>query len=303
MSSTHICVLVPRPSTNRPTVRQAVEVDRGHRRLEGAESVGDGDTAAQLHALGHCRAVPEGHERRAVDLRAEDPCQTGGFNLLRLGGQDRPGARSAPIRPTVGCCRFHVVRGSGACTTDGGQGGPGSEGSLPAGSEIPRRWQPRQGRRRQAAEVGRFRFVRCPALPDTSHPSSPECSSLSAHGFQKVFVSGLGGTAAMFSNVGRAGSVGRLRRTDQLLRVLGAGVLAGRLAVRTEPTRDGLIAITWVRRACTSACRRRVVAGRRPSNQRTVGAAGPAAGLGPVRCRRQWHGHTRAISATFVGCG
>ena len=137
MSSTHICVLVPRPSTNRPTVRQAVEVDRGHRRLEGAEGVGDGDAAAQLHALGHCRAVPEGHERRAVDLRAEDPCQTGGFNLLRLGGQDRPGARSAPLRPTVGCCRFHVVRGSGACTTDGGQGGPGSEGSLPPGARSP----------------------------------------------------------------------------------------------------------------------------------------------------------------------
>jgi hypothetical protein len=108
MSSTHICVLVPRPSTNRPSDRRSrsiavIAVSKGLRVWAMAMPL------PQLHALGHCRAVPEGHERRAVDLRAEDPCQTGGFNLLRLGGQDRPGLGRRQYGPLSAVVVFHVV--------------------------------------------------------------------------------------------------------------------------------------------------------------------------------------------------
>ena len=109
-----IDVLHPHPragseAEHEPSVRQAVEVDRCHRRLEGAAGVGDGDAAAELHALGHCRAVPEGHERHAIDLRAEDPRQTGGFDLLRLGGQDRPWHVRHQRGPLSAVVVFHVV--------------------------------------------------------------------------------------------------------------------------------------------------------------------------------------------------
>ena len=93
--------------------------------------------------------------------------------------------------------------------------------------------------------------------------------ALFARGFQKVFGSGLGRAAAMFSNVG-------------------------------VPVPWGVCGVPISCSGCSTWAYVRAVLRSRPSRR---AMALIASGLGPVRCRRQRHRHTRAIRAMVVGCG
>ena len=79
----------------------------------------------------------------------------------------------------------------------------------------------------------------CPGRRTRRRPSAPRCRALRARFPEGVRQRPRRGRRDVQQRR-RAGSAGRLPRTDQLLRVLGAGVLAGRLAAHTEPMRDGL---------------------------------------------------------------